>query len=221
MKKAGAILIISLLVLLILPIALAVTDLPEVTTFEDPDDKEPFQSKDQKAKEKAKELAKKANEIPSREVRIPGYLQPYTKVIFGFKENPTLQTLIVTLLIWLILVFMLIGIMQGFSPFSDTVSTILGILLVIVATVLGITRKIGELAVSAGNLITDNPIGSSLLAIFILMLIAAPLIRLLKKKKEQKEKDEDKKSARELGRNIGATGEIIKSLKKVSKKSKT
>lgn len=175
--KKGILLIILLLFLLPLVLSQSTGSPTDPTS---PDPAAISSAADNSAVASTRDLRDKSNTILGTEREIPSKLVPLVKLFFRYGETITVSQAIISLMILVFLAVLFIEVM-AFGPFSENTQKIIGVILALLAGMIGVIKSLTNLLLNIGGQFTfiENwSAGSLTFAAIILVALAVLLLKV-------------------------------------------
>jgi hypothetical protein len=98
-------------------------------------------------------IKEKSDEVAEKQINLPTWAEPIVKFLIRLEEPFTLSHLIIAVALFVLLSVILIDILQLFSAFTDRTSAIVGILLTVIISSIGVIKSITICLINKGNVV--------------------------------------------------------------------
>ena len=98
-----------------------------------------------------KALEERTNKVAEKPIDLPKFLEPVVKTLIRLEEPITLSNLIIATALFVLFAIIFIDIMRLFSPFSQLTSSVVGLILTVILSAIGVIKSLTEILIEKGN----------------------------------------------------------------------
>lgn len=169
---------------------------------------------DAQMQEGIENFKEQTNPFVEKEIEIPEKLETITKVLFKFESPITVSQAIIATMLFIFLVLFFIDIMKSFSPFQEQTAVLMGILLALIISMIGILKSFTIFLLNLGGqskFLENWSAGALVFIAILIVIIAVIMLKLLRVIKEH----QGLAKAYERGAKAGAHHAFIEAQEKV------